>query len=357
MPQFYFRPGHAESQLIRDCAADAFDAAIVLARYIASDPEADPNDSGTHDLVNALSERGDPWIVDLATPQLCDDKINDAEGCARLRATDFARVLPLPLDPARLEDEETRNAFVDACVAFQQGAPMLSPPYLEVESERDPRLATNVAMMRRVVGAATGKRLVAGFVQLTLESLKRINAAALTARYAETGVTLVFLRVRNLRAEEATASQLRSYLDVVDAFKSEGIGVVADQAGRLGPPVVAGGAVGFSAGSQFFRGVPRRVVSLGGGGGGTKLPVEIPGRWAATPRDQLPQEFDCPVPGCRAKNDRSTSALREHNLHYLRYLGQLAVDPSALVADLRASGEADALAWAQVLASRFRLSA
>lgn len=356
MPQFYFRPGFKESQLIRDCRRDAFDAAIVSARYIAPDPDNEQPEPG--ELVEALKACGAPWLVDLWTPQLCDDKITRVDGCARLRATSFGRLFPLPLDPARLENEDARNAFVDAAVAFQIGAPIVSAPYLEFESEDDPRLETNLAMLRRVVGAA-GDRLAVGFVQVTLQSLNRGLPAPVAHRYAETGVTTLFLRVRNLKAEAASAKHLLKYSAAVDAFATHEIGIVADQVGRFGAAAVGCGAVGFSGGTQHFRSLPRRAVSLGGGGGGSKLPVEFAGRWTAPPRDQLPAEFDCPVADCVVRaGDRSNAALREHNLHYLRYLAaELGADAAALINDLRGSGQAQAVGWAEVLERRLRLSA
>jgi hypothetical protein len=355
--QFYFRPAHNEAQLIRGCALNAFDAAIVPASYLAPDPDDESSERDPRGLAAALKARGVPWVVDLGTPQLCHAKVLSAASCARLRETDFGRVLPLPLDPELLEEDEARNAFVDAAVAFQHGVPMLAAPYLELDGLVDPRLEVNLAMLRRVVGAA-GDRLPVGFVQLTLSALNDGVAVRVAQRYAETKVTRVFLRVRNLRTEAATAKQLRNYLMAVDAFSDANVGVVCDPGGRFGAPAVAGGAIGFAAGSHFFRSVPRRIVSAGGGGGGPKLAVEIAGRYAALPRDLLGVEFDCPVSGCVvAAGARTTSALKEHNLHYLRYLGELAADLPAFIADLRRSGQPDALAWAEVLERRQRRSA
>jgi hypothetical protein len=162
--------------------------------------------------------------------------------------------------------------------------------------------------------------------------------------------------VRNLRLESATAIQLTNYLAAVDAFRGANVSVVCDPAGRYGDAAVAAGAAGFSAGSQFFRSVPRRVVAAGGGGGGLKLPVELPGYTFAT-RDAL-TAVECPVPGCvAASGDYSLSALKEHNLHYMRYLAENATDVGAVIRGLRASGQSAALAWAEALERRQRESA
>lgn len=357
MGHFYFRPEDDQWRLVRACPREAFDAAVVQARYIAPYPEGHArHGSEPRELADALGTSGVPWVIDLGTPCLCDKKIVDADGWARLRETDFARLFPLPLDWAVLEDPDARNAFVDAALAFQHEVPMLSAPYLEVGGASDPRHQLNIAMLRRVVGAA-GERLAVGFVQMTLESLRRGLPAALARDYAKTGVKRIFLRVRNLSTESASAAQFRSYADGIGAFVAQKIEVVADQVGRLGPPAVAAGACGFSAGAQFFRTVPSQGVTLGGGGGGSKLPVELPGCWVAVPRDQVPA-FLCPVSGCRVvAGDVSSNALREHNLHYLRHLALVADKPAALVTLLRGSGQPDAVAWADELKRRLRKSA
>jgi hypothetical protein len=353
--QFYFRPAHNEAQLIYDCAPNAFDGAIVPAPYLAPDPGDNAARRDPWGLAAALNARGAPWAVDLATPQLVHPKVANADGCRRLRATDYAGVLPLPLDVARLADGGARNALVDTAIGFQLGIPMLAAPYVEIDLDEEMCVDVNVAMLRRVVGAA-GDRLAVGFVQITLRALNSGVAARIARRYADTGVTRLFLRVRNLRLEAATAAQLTNYLGAVDAFRGANVGVVCDPAGRYGDAAVAAGAVGFSAGSQFFRSVPRRLVRTGGGGGGRKLPVELPG-YTVVMRDAF-TAVDCPVRGCAAAaGDDSVLALKEHNLHYLRYLAEQATDGDAVIRRLRTSGQPAALAWAEALTRRRRESA
>lgn len=141
--------------------------------YIAPYPEAHGRyGKNPRELVEALQEHGAPWLVDLCTPALCERDVARAGGWVRLRETAFAEMFALPLDPAVLQDDAARNAFVDANVAFQLGAPMLSAPYLEFDHDDDPRLEANLAMLGRVVGAAAG-RLVAGSLQISLDSLNR----------------------------------------------------------------------------------------------------------------------------------------------------------------------------------------
>jgi hypothetical protein len=355
VPQFYFRPAHNEAQLIRDCAPNAFDAAIVPAPYLAPHPEEEAGDPWT--LAAALNARGVPWVVDLVTPQLVHDEVVRADSCRRLRETNYAQVVrPLPLDIARLENEEARNAFVDAAVAFQLGVPMLAAPYFEIDLDDLTCVDVNIAMLRRVVGAASD-RLAVGFVQMTLRALNSGVAARVARRYADTGVTRVFLRVRNLRFESATVAQLANYLAAIDDFRSANVGVICDPAGRYGDAAVTAGAAGCSAGSHFFRSVPRRVVAASGGGGGTKLAVELP-RYEVVTRDALTGAIDCPVPGCAAAaGDDSPAALKEHNLHYLRYLTTHAIDAGAVIRALHASGQPSARAWAEALERQQRESA
>jgi hypothetical protein len=354
--QFFFRPEDDQWHLIRACGTDAFDAAVVQARYLAPYPETHKrHGKDAHELARALDEHGAPWLIDLCTPALCERDVGRAGGWARLREADYAQLSDLPFDASVLDDSDARNTFVDATLEFQLGAPIRSAPYLEFDRENDPRLEANLAMLRRVVGAARG-RLVAGFVQVSLDSLSRGLPGLVARRYADTGVKLLFLRVRNLAAESATPRQFGRYLDAVAAFNAHEIGVIADQSGNFGSAAVAGGAAGFSAGAQFFRNVPAKQVYLGGGGGGRKLPVELPGRFATSPRDELGTDFSCPVADCCvAAGERSTNALREHNLHYLTYLARL--DPVELRRALRDSGQAEAGGWADELDERERRSA
>jgi hypothetical protein len=353
--QFFYRVAIHEAKTVRDCRHDAFDAAIIKASYIA------PHEAGKRsepvELRDALMSCGAPWLVDLCTPQLGEAEVLLDPGFSRLRESALGRVLPLPLDASRLENEEARDAFVEACAAFQAGAPIISAPYLELRADDDPRLEANLAMLRRIVGAA-GDRLAVGFLQINLDGLNRGVAVRAARRYAETGVRLLFLRVRSFKAEEATEKHVLAYQAAVEAFAGCGIDVVADQVGRFGAVAVGLGAVGFSGGTQFFRSVPRKLVSTGGGGGGEKLPVEMPHQWRALPRDRAPQQFECPLADCAvAAGDRSLEAIREHDLHYQRYLAGLAADLPALIDDLRRSGRAEAAIWATVLARRLRRSA
>lgn len=354
--QFFFRPEDDQWQLIRACGADAFDAAVVQARYLAPFPEAHQrHGKDPRELAHALAEHGGPWLIDLCTPALCERDVVRAEGWARLREARYAKLFELPLDPSVLDDSEARNAFVDATREFQLSAPIPSVPYLEFDRDDDPRLDANLAMLRRVVGAASG-RLAAGFVQVSLENLNRGLLLHVARRYAETGVKLLFLRVRNLAAESATGRQLGRYVDAVAAFKTHEIEVVADQSGHFGLAAVAGGAAGLSAGAQFFRNVPAKQVYLGGGGGGRKLPVEVPGQFATLPRDEVGADFSCPVEGCLVTaGDRSTNAFREHNLHCMTYLARL--DSVELRRALRESGQQAAGGWATELEERESRSA
>src|SRR5438046_1385041 len=113
--QFYFRPEDDQWGLIRACSAEAFDRAIVQARYLASYPESHSrHGQDARELAHALREHGAPWLIDLGTPALCHRDVDRADSCARLREADFAKLLELPLDPGALADPGARDAFVDA---------------------------------------------------------------------------------------------------------------------------------------------------------------------------------------------------------------------------------------------------
>jgi hypothetical protein len=187
--QFYYRPEDDEARLIRRSGADAFDSAIVQARYLGPYPESSSRyGQEPRELALALREHGAPWLIDLCTPALCHRDIKRADSCARLRKCDFVKLLGLPLDAAALTDPGARDAFVDAALEFQIDAPLRSAPYFEIADENDPFIETNLAMLRRVVGAAGPAAI--GFLQVTLDGLNRGLPGRLAARYADTGIKL-----------------------------------------------------------------------------------------------------------------------------------------------------------------------
>ena len=213
-------------------------------------------------------------------------------------------------------------------------------------------------MTRRCVASAA-RQLPVAFVQVTLAALLDGVLSRLAPAYAATGVTRAFARVRGLDAEQASAPEFSAYLNAIAAFTAVGVELVPDCVGRLGPPLVAGGAASFSTGPVHFRRVPQALLNKSGGGG-IEVFYEVPGGFHAVARSARHAAAPCFVPNCAAAaSNVSLEELRLHNLHVLREEARLAAanDAAWYAARLIASGQPEAAVWADVLRERAQRAA
>jgi hypothetical protein len=357
--QIYLRPEHDQWDLIRASAQRRpFGAAIVYSRYLAPYPGGHPREGHSPtELIEALREIKTPYVIDPGTPALTKRGVDKAKEAARLRRSPMVAAIDLPLRPGDLSSGR-RDQFVDDTMSVQAGAAGVAPPYLEYKHGGADMLELNIAMLRRCVASAAGQRPVA-FIQVTRAALLDGVLPRIAPAYAETGVTRVFIRVRHLEAESASAREFGAYLDAVSAFRPLGVEAVPDCVGRLGPPLVAGGAVSFSSGAVYFRKVPVPLLNKSGGGG-LEVFYEVPKGWHHIPRGARHHVATCLVAGCvAAAPTASLDDLREHNLHLLREESRLAAanSESWYAARLIASGQPEAVAWGEVLRERAQRAA
>lgn len=358
--QIYLRPEHEQWDLIRASAPRRpFGAAIVYARYLApyqhGHPRAGHSPTG---LVDALREVKIPYVIDPGTPALTKSDVATSKEAARLRQSPMVAAIGLPLRPGDLANSARRDQFVDDTMAVQTGADAVAPPYLEYQCRGSDVLALNIAMLRRCVASA-GRQLPVAFIQLTRAALLDGRLRRIAPAYAKTGVKRVFIRVRHLNAEAASADEFRAYLDGIAAFRALDVEVVPDCVGRLGPSLVAGGAISFSSGAVYYRKVSACLLNKSGGGG-LEVSYEVPNGWHALPRAARHRAPACFVSGCvAAPAEAKLDDLREHNLHLLREESRLAAANSLAwyAARLIASGQPDAVAWGEVLRERAQLAA
>jgi hypothetical protein len=357
--QIYLRARHDELELVSCPSPRPFGAAIVYARYLAPYPPDHPRaGQTTTELVDALRAAKVNYVIDPGTPALSIRNIATIKEGARLRASAMVNSIDLPLRADDLRNRRRRENFVDDTVGVQAGAQALAAPYFEYKRRGPDVRRVNLAMLRRCVSTAAGQLPVA-FIQLTLSALLDGLLTRLASPYAETGVSRVFVRVRGLDAEAADARGFAAYLDGIAAFSTVGVELIPDCVGRLGPPLVAGGAPSFSSGAVHFRKVSRRLLNKSGGGG-VEVFYEVAGGFHSVGRAGRHTGLACFVPGCpAAASNASLGDIRLHNLHVLREESRLAArnGAAAYAARLIGSGQPEAAAWGEVLRERAQRAA
>lgn len=355
-PRIYFRPENGDAALLASFAQPApFDAAILAARYLA--PYIEPGQGDPDALPDALANRNLQFIVDPGTPELAMPSF-EARASERHRQSPIAKALPLPLEIAALRDEGARNYLVEIVLSTQTRAAALVPPHLERQARDNGELDINLQMLEQTVASAGAKRVVA-FLQCTPAALRLGAAIGVARRYKAAGATHVVLRVRGLRNQEMSRADFECYLDVIEDFLRHQVELTIDCCGRAGPPLVAGGARGFSTGWLHFRSVAKRPFGPGGGGSEPGR-YEVPGGFIDVVPPGAPLAGrECPVANCRAHEvDADAFVLRLHFLHVLR-------DQAMLAASLGAAGYGERLrglggyaaAWGTALVERARRAA
>lgn len=357
-PFVYFRPEHNEADLVRAALeARLISVGVIRSKYLVPLPGEGRTGQDHEELAATFRRANGQYLVDPDTPALCEPGLRDEELERRLRLTGAAQAVELPLQFAVIQDDGRRAHFIAENVGMQVGAAGVVAPYLEVLTERDPRLAINLKMLEETIIAASDGRPVVAVLQTTGHRLRRGLVEQIAPLYAATGVKRLLLRVRRFEPEEATAAEVAAYLDAVASLTALGVRVIPDCVGRLGPVLLADGAHAFSTGSRFFRKVAESPINTGGGNGGGALVYEVSGRLRAVPvlagrSDRVPR---CAIPGCHADTARADgAAVRLHNLHALDAVAQLAarLGPAGFAAHLENGGDVREREWARALRER-----
>jgi hypothetical protein len=358
-PYVYFRPEHNETDHVSAAVeARLIAVGVVRSKYLAPFPKGDERAAQDHEeLAAAFRTANGQYLVDPDTPALCDTGLHDEDVERRLRMTDAAQAVGLPLTLATLQDAGRRTHFVNQNVGMQAGAAGVVAPYLEVLRERDPRLALSLEMLRNTFTAVSDGRPVVAVLQTTGHRLRSGLVQKVAPLYAGTGVKRLLLRIRRLEPEEATADDVAAYLDAVASLTALNVRVIPDCVGRLGPVLVADGAHAFGTGSRFFRKVAESPINTGGGNGGGDLKYEVPGRLraVAVSARRSASVPHCAFPGCAAESSiLDNAAVRLHNLHALNGVAQLAarLGPVGFAAHLENGGGERERDWARALRER-----
>ncbi|HWT95390.1 MAG TPA: hypothetical protein VN238_20505 [Solirubrobacteraceae bacterium] len=354
---FYFRCDSDDWDFLAALATPLpFDAAVISDRYLAEYPKGHKREDEPRDrLVSALSQLGAPWALDPDTARL-EQSSSATRQRPRAANRPLARALPLPLAIDRLARRGAVETLLGASVLHQVGSPAFAVPYLEVSGLDDPRFAINLQLLDGALGLAGDRRVVA-YLQVLRSRLVDGTARSLVRRLVASGAQTVFVRVRRLDAEQATAEELLAYAGVIQAGIDVGGRVVPDCVGRLGPTLVATGADGFSAGAKHFRKLSDDLHPVGGGGG-VPLLWEEPGRTQAA--ESASASPRCPVPSCPAPDGPGPdhAATRVHNLHEFKGAARLAGrEGLAYAARLLSSPSPVAQVWGSALQELARRAA
>lgn len=361
-PHVFLRPENHDASFVNwlpHGERPPFDGVVFPAKYIA--PYPDPAAGDPHALPDALGSKGVAMLIDPATPELTLPSV-EKRANRRLIESRIGQALPLPLSVEALAgNEEARNYLVDESLGAVQRGDALAAPYLEYQRQSRGERQVNLAMYERARRSAGAKRVVA-FIQATESAFRAGLLPGLAPHYESAGVDHVFLRIRGLRSEEMDLDAFRSYLDVIDAFRTSGLRITIDCCGRAGPPLIAAGASGFTSGWRHFRHVAKQPFATGGGGSEASR-YEVFGRLADVPLGEA-QEFGgtCPVAGCQAhtrvREQLWKLRLRLHFFHVLRAEADLAAEMGAgAYADRLAASGSHAALWAGALRERAQLIA
>jgi hypothetical protein len=361
-PHVFFRPENQDAFFVSwlpRAEPPPFDGAVLPAKYIAPYPDLAAGDPNA--LPDALASKAIAMLIDPATPELALPSVRKHAN-RRLIESRIGQALPLPLDVQLLvNDEGARNFLVDETLAATQRGDAMAPPYLEYQRRDQGELGANLAMYERALRSAGAKRVVA-FIQATESAFRAGLLPPLAPHYERAGVDHVFLRVRGLRNEEMDTDAFAVYLDVISAFRGAGLRVTIDCCGRAGPPLVAGGASGFTSGWRHFRHVAKQPFG-NGGGGSERSRYEVFGDFSDVPLEEaLRLVAACPVSSCQAhlrmREQLWNLHLRLHFLHVLRMEADLAAEMGAAgYADRLARLNSHAAVWAVALRERAQLIA
>jgi hypothetical protein len=339
-PKMVLRPEYDEWRLLEE-HADLYDAALIKDAYVTPYHANHPHHGrDASRLATAVPGEREVWR-DPDTAGLASRSSGRLGPTARLRNTPLAREFGLPLEIAVLAGgSRQRDRAVDLVLESQAGSATRIPPYFDIDRVDSVALQLNLQMIRRTV-AVVGDEVPTAVIQVTYRRLMTGLLAAVARDYAATSVKRVLLRVRGFDAERADREELIAYLDAVEAFERRGIETLPDCVGRLGPIFVAEHACGYTTGTRFFRKVPAALLSVGGGGGGSPIGVQVAGTWEERSREPGADAFDARVASLRTLREFTLLAARE---------------PDELISSLRGGGRYPAI-WAGVLADRRRRAA
>ena len=317
----FLRPEMDDAKFLREHAmATGIAGLIVRPRQLhVLESDTAERKQRVDEVKELLAKPGTISIFDPETAALCGIGVDTEDGAERLRETPVARCTTIPWTAELLIDPDRQQHVLEVTWAEGAFADALTAPYVRIARGDDEALELNVEFVRRTAAAARaeGKPMCA-VIEANIGAITSGWLTGIAHPLRDAGADIVLLRVVAFR-EDAGLRHLRACLELVRELRREGLDVICDQVGRVGPVLVAATGCAFSTGSWHFRSVARQLVPKKAGGGGSRaIPYELNADWRDAPVS-LARSLDrarCPIEGCRALEVDATPAdLRAHFLH------------------------------------------
>lgn len=251
-PLFLTRLEHNEHRFIEDCDGDA-DGVVINLRFDS------PPKHGR--LKKAALGKRLPFVIDIETWRLPFIPSSEDESFDSDLRTPLAAAVPLPLTPDAFDDASALERFVRLAVQVQVGALYTFAPYFLVTSLEDPWIDVNLRSLEKLKRLAPRQPLAA-WVYVDFEGMTQGLVPYLAERYRRVlpPGSVIVLTVSDMRAEERSAQEIANYLEAIQAFRANGLHVIADRASEISVAAVAGGAGGCMLGNRIYRTAPASPI-------------------------------------------------------------------------------------------------
>jgi hypothetical protein len=306
---------------------------------------------------------GVPYVIELEThrlPFLTDEK---DESFGKDRRTELGQAFTYPLAPGQLGDMPSVQPAVRAALRVQAGAGFAVAPDFMFTDLDDAWLDVNLRCLR-VARMLAGRRPVAAWIHVTLDTVRRGVLASAAQRYAAELSTnsIVVITVSEIDPSLSVADN-RAFFEALLAFGRLGLRPIVDRAGETSIPAAAVVAAGYMLGTCRYRTAAPTPIWTHEWNPKVKLKYWEARRGRRVPLETAQRRYDsgknlqrCAHPDCMALAaninglDRNL-AVRLHNAHAVRdeVLRCRDLGAAATIRWMAKNGLAAQKRWAQAL--------
>ena len=148
-PLVYFRPEHNEADLVRAALeARLISVGVIRSKYLVQLPGDERAGQDHEELAATFRRANGQYLVDPDTPALCEPGLRDEKLERRLRLTDAAQAVDLPLQLEVIQDDGRRAHLIAENVGMQAGAAgVVAPSRSSIRVRRSGRPPTSVSVV------------------------------------------------------------------------------------------------------------------------------------------------------------------------------------------------------------------